>query len=130
MLDGLIDTGMTRSIIGWRQFVAVLLAAAALQSTATRAFAQTRTIQGKVVDEEGSPVVGAIVEALIVSLADMDFVIQRTDQTWRAVTQEDGDYVITVPCSGGYFVTATKDGVGSDRRKVAVQQSGLGTTRS
>lgn len=118
---------MTRSIVGWRQGVAVLLAAAALQSTATGAFAQTRTIQGKVVDEEGRPVMGATVEAAIVSLADVDFAIQRTDQTWTAVTEDDGDYIITVPRTGGYLVTATKDGLGSDRRKVEVQRSGLGT---
>ena len=127
VLDGLIDTGMTRSIVGWRQCVAVLLAAAALESTSTSAFAQTRTIQGKVVDEEGRPVTGATVEAAIVSLADVDFAIQRTDQTWKAVTGEGGGYIISVPRTGGYLVTATKEGLGSDRRKVTVQRSGLGT---
>ena len=118
---------MALSIVGWRQLAALLFAAAALQATATGAFAQARRIQGKVVDEQGQPVVAATVEAAIVSLAYVEFAVQRTDQTWDARTNANGDYIITVPQAGEYLVTATKDGVGSDRRKVGVQRSGLVT---
>ena len=118
---------MTRSNIRWRRCVAVLLAAAVVQAASIRASAQTRIIQGTVVDEDGRPVTGATVEAAIVSLADVDFAIQRTDRTWKAVTDLDGGYIITVPRTGEYLVTATKDGFGGDRRKVVVQRSGMGT---
>ena len=117
---------MTRSNVRWRRCVAVLLAAAVVQAASIRAFAQTRIIQGRVVDEDGRPVTGATVEAAIVSLADVDFAIQRTDRTWKAVTDVDGGYIITVPRTGEYLVTARKDGFGGDRRKVTVQRSGMG----
>ena len=92
---------------------------------ATPAFAQVRRIQGKVVDEQGQPVQGATIEAAIVALADADFAIRRTDQTWSTRTNASGGYVIVVPQPGAYLVTATKDGVGIDRIKVTVRRSGL-----
>ncbi len=84
------------------------------------ALAQVRRIQGKVVDGEGQPVAGAAIEATIVSLADADFAVRNNDQTWRARTNATGDYIVTVPAAGTYVVTATKEGIGSDRTRVAV----------
>ena len=37
------------------------------------------------------------------------------------------NYIVTVPSAGEYLVTATKEGVGADQTKVAVQRSGLVT---
>ena len=91
------------------------------------ASAQIRGIQGKVIDGEGQPVADAAIEATIVSLADADFAVRNNDQTWRARTNATGDYILTVPAAGAYVVTATKEGIGSDRIKVAVQRSGIVT---
>ena len=59
------------------------------------------------------------------SIADVDFGVTRTDQTWRARTNANGDYIVAVPQAGTHVVTATKEGVGSDRITVAVRRSGL-----
>jgi tetratricopeptide (TPR) repeat protein len=91
------------------------------------AFAQVRRIQGKVVDDQGQGVPGALIEAAIVSIADVDFGVTRTDQIWRARTNASGDYILTVPIAGEYLVKAAKEGIGSDQIKVAVQRSGLVT---
>ena len=101
--------------------------AAVLLVSAVPAVAQIRRIQGKVVDEEGQPVGGAAIEATIVSLADADFAVRNNDQTWRAQTNADGDYIVAVPAAGTYAVTATKEGIGSDRTKVALQKTALVT---
>ena len=53
--------------------------------------------------------------------------MRNNDQTWRARTNATGDYIVAVPAAGKYVVTATKEGIGSDRTKVAVQRSGLVT---
>ena len=94
---------------------------------ATPALAQMRRIQGKVVDAEGAAVAGAAIEVTLTTLADAAFAVRNNDQTWRAQTNATGDYIVTVPSAGEYVVTATKDGIGSDRTKVAVQRSGLVT---
>jgi tetratricopeptide (TPR) repeat protein len=109
-----------------RRRLIVASMAAVLLVPAVPAFAQVRRIQGTVVDEEGKPVAAAAIEATIVSLADVDFAVRNNDQTWRAQTNATGDYIVTVPAAGEYVVTATKDGVGSDRTKVAAR-SGLVT---
>ncbi len=96
-------------------------------SAATPAFAQVRRIQGKVVDEQGQPVAGAAIEATVVSLPSADFAVRNNQHTWRAQTNADGTYIVTVPSSGQYVVTATKEGVGADQTKVGVQRSGLVT---
>ena len=84
------------------------------------ALAQIRRIQGKVVDEEGQPVAGAAIEVTIASLADVPTSpCEHNDQTWRAQTNATGDYIVTVPGAGEYVVTAAKEGIGSDRTKVA-----------
>jgi tetratricopeptide (TPR) repeat protein len=97
--------------------------AAVLLVSVVPALAQVRRIQGKVVDDEGQPVAGAAIEAIIVSLADADFAVRNNDQTWRTQTTSNGDYTVTVPVARAYLVTATKEGVGSDRRRVDVQQN-------
>jgi tetratricopeptide (TPR) repeat protein len=103
------------------------LIAVLLVGVATEAFAQVKRIQGKVVDEQGTPIAGAVIEATIVSLADAAFAVRTIDQTWRTQTNSNGDYIIIVPTAGAYLVTATKDSVGSDRTTVTVQRSGLVT---
>jgi tetratricopeptide (TPR) repeat protein len=112
---------MNRSLV-----VATLLAAGFLAS-ATPAHSQVRRIQGKVVDEHGTPVADALIEAAIVALPDVAFGVRRTDETWRTRTNTNGNYIVTVPGAGEYLVTATKDGVGSDHTRIAVQRSGLVT---
>ena len=104
-----------------RRFIIPFIAAVLLIS-AVPALAQVRRIQGKVVDGEGQPVAGAAIEATIVSLADADFAVRNNDQTWRARTNETGDYIVTVPAAGTYVVTATKEGTGSDRTRVAAAE--------
>ena len=99
--------------------IAVLLIGAAAP-----ALAQARRIQGKVVDEEGRPVAAATIEISMASLADVDFAVRRNDQTWRAQTNENGDYIVTVGNAGEYLVTATKEGIGRDQTKVAAQRGG------
>jgi tetratricopeptide (TPR) repeat protein len=101
--------------------------AAILLVSAVPALAQVRRIQGKVVDEEGRPVAEATIEATIVALADADFAVRNNDQTWRARTNANGDYLIVVPAAGTYVVTATKEGIGSDRAKVTLQKTALVT---
>jgi tetratricopeptide (TPR) repeat protein len=110
-----------------RRRLIVASMAAVLLVSAVPALAQIRRIQGKVVDGEGQPVAGADIEATIVSLADADFAVRNNDQTWRARTNATGDYIVAVPAAGTYVVTATKEGIGSDRTKVAAQRSGLAT---
>jgi tetratricopeptide (TPR) repeat protein len=107
--------------------VLALLAVLILHVEGAAAFAQVRRIQGKVVDEHGKPVPTALIEAAIVSIADDGFVVQRTEQTWKTHTNAAGDFTVTVPRAGEYVITATKDGVGSERAKVAVPRSGLVT---
>ncbi len=101
--------------------------AVALLGAATQVFAQARRIQGKVVDEHGTPVTGALIETVMVALPDVEFGVRRTDETWKARTNADGNYIVTVPGPGQYLVTVMKDGVGRDQTKVAVQRSGIVT---
>jgi tetratricopeptide (TPR) repeat protein len=91
------------------------------------AYAQIAWIQGKVTGENGEVVPGADVEVAIASLANVEFAVRRTDQTWRARANANGDYSITVPQAGTYLVTATREGVGTDRTKITVPGSGLVT---
>lgn len=95
--------------------------------TAMPALAQSRRIQGAVVDDQDQPVAGAEIEAAMVALAGADFAVRNNDQTWRARTNASGDYIVTVPSAGEYVITAMKDGVGRDQTKVRVRQSGLAT---
>lgn len=80
------------------------------------AFAQIRRIQGTVVDEQEQPVEGATIEVAIVAIADADFALRRTDQTWSARTDANGNYGVLVPQAGEYLVTAAISGVGVDDR--------------
>ncbi len=108
-----------------RRRLIIAFTAAVLLESAAPTLAQVRRIQGKVVDGEGQPVAGAAIEATIVSLADVDFAVRNNDQTWRALTTATGDYIVAVPAAGTYVVTAAKEGIGSDRIRVAAQRSGL-----
>jgi tetratricopeptide (TPR) repeat protein len=87
--------------------------------------AQSRRIQGKVVDERGQPVAAAAIEVTMAPAAEVDSFRVTANQTWRSATNAAGEYFITVPNSGTYIVNAAKTGVGSDRTRVAVQRSGL-----
>ena len=100
-----------------------------LVGVATDSFAQVRRIQGKVVDEQGTPIAGAVVEATMVAIADVGFAVRNNEygQKWQAKTNENGDYVIGVPGAGTYVVTASKEGVGSDRTTVAARFGSLVT---
>ena len=57
-------------------------------ASAASAFAQTRTISGKVVDEQGLPVIGASV-------------MLENDNTTGTVTDMDGAYTLDIPGGGG-----------------------------
>ena len=110
-----------------RRLVIGTLLAAGVLAHATPALAQIRRIQGKVVDAEGAAVAGAAIEVTQTALTNADFAVRTNDQIWRARTNATGDYIVAVPGAGEYLVTAAKDGVGSDRTKIAVQRSGLVT---
>jgi tetratricopeptide (TPR) repeat protein len=114
---------MRLSTFGRRNLIALLAAGVLIH--ATPALSQVRRIQGKVVDEEGRPVAGAAIEVTVVPLARADAFRRTADQTWRAQTNATGDYIITVPGSGEYVVTATKEGVGTDRTTVGVLRNSL-----
>lgn len=104
-----------------------LLLIAALLGLAAPTSAQVRRIHGKVVDESGTPVAGAAIEVTVAALADAVFAVRNNDQTIRAQTNANGDYIVTVPAAGEYRVTAAKAGLGSDQIKVAAGRSGLVT---
>ena len=93
-----------------------------------RRVAQTRRIQGKVVDEQGAAVAGAAIEVTLMAPwpTRLCRAKQRSDMARHGRTRTA---TTSSRCRGAgeYVVTATKDGVGSDQTKVAVQQSGLVT---
>ena len=105
----------------------IFVATVVVLATAIPAFAQIRRIQGTVVDEDGKPVADAAIEVMLVSLANAAFAIRNNDQTIRAQTNANGDYIVTVPAANEYLVIATKEGLGSDQIKVAATPSGLVT---
>lgn len=109
-----------------RKLTATLIVAVLL-GAATAISAQIRRIQGTVVDENGTPVADAIIEVTIAALADADFAVRTNDQTWRTQTNSSGSYILIVPVARAFLVSATKEGVGSDRTTVAVPRSGLVT---
>src|SRR5687768_15708122 len=113
-------------LLSQRRLTATLVVAALL-GAATSISAQVRRIQGKVVDENGTPIAGAIVEATIAAPADAAFAVRTNDQTWRTQTNSSGDYIVAVPPARAYLVTATKEEVGTDRTTVAVPPSGFVT---
>src|SRR5688500_9048115 len=113
-------------LLSQRRLTATLILAALL-GAATSISAQVRRIQGKVVDENGTSIAGAIVEAAIAEPADAAFAVRTNNQTWRTQTNASGDYIVTVPPARAYLVTATKAEVGTDRTTVAVPPSGLVT---
>ena len=110
---------MTGGKAGLLRIASVLLATCALAS------AQTRTISGKVTDENGRPVAGALVEVTSVTDALVGFVARerrRTDgTTWRATTNRNGEFVVGVPTSGIYLVEASKEGVGYQQSDIVVE---------
>jgi tetratricopeptide (TPR) repeat protein len=110
-----------------RRPFAIVVAAVVLLATAITALAQIQRIQGTVVDEEGKPVAGAGIEVTIVILADAVFAVRNNDQTIRAQTNANGDYIVTVPAAREYRVTAAKEGLGSDQINVVAARSGLVT---
>ena len=73
-----------------RRFV-IFVASVVLLSAAIPALAHIRRIQGKVVDEDGKPVLGAVIEVVLVSLADAAFAVRNNDQTWRGQTNASGE---------------------------------------
>jgi tetratricopeptide (TPR) repeat protein len=87
--------------------------------------AQSRRIQGTVVDEHGQPVAAAAIEVTVAPVAEVDSFRVTANQTWRSETNAAGEYFITVPNSGTYIVNAAKTGIGRDQARVAVQRSGL-----
>jgi hypothetical protein len=106
-----------------------ILIAVALLAVATQALAQTRPIRGKVTDEQGRPVAGAVIEVTQVSAAIVGFVTpgqQRAGgQTWQTKTNENGDYMVVVSTSGAYLVSASLAGVGADQTEIVVQFDGI-----
>ena len=111
----------------WARNLTATLIVAVLLGAAASISAQARRIQGTVVDEDGKPVAGAAIEVTIVTLADAVFAVRNNDQTIRAQTNANGDYIVTVPAAREYRVTAAKEGLGSDRINVADVRSGLVT---
>ena len=111
----------------WARNLTATLIVAVLLGAAASISAQARRIQGTVVDENGTPVAGAIIEATIAAMADADFAVRTNDQTWRTQTNSSGNYILIVPVARAFLVTAAKEGIGSDRTKVAVPRSGLVT---
>ncbi len=102
---------------------------AALLATCAAASAQTRTIRGRVTDEAGGPVAGALVEVTSVSDALVGFVSReqrRTDgTTWRATTNRNGEFVVGVPTSGIYLVAASKEGIGHQETDIIVEYASV-----
>jgi tetratricopeptide (TPR) repeat protein len=115
------------SSVRFVRFVGLVVAGLLIASAATPAFAQVRRIQGKVLEAEGMPVADALIEATLASLADADFAVRTNDQTWRTRTNAKGDYIVAVPTAGTFVVTATKEGLASDRATVAAQKTALVT---
>ena len=74
-------------------------------ASAASAFAQTRTISGKVVDEQGLPVIGASV-------------MLENDNTTGTVTDMDGAYTLDIP--GGQGLTLSYSCIGYVTQTVAV----------
>jgi tetratricopeptide (TPR) repeat protein len=87
-------------------FVALLVSLAA-----SPALAQSLT-RGKVVDSTGKPVVDAVVT----------FVAQFQTITRTAKTDSKGEYLIIGLASGEWAITATKEGVGTDRGRQTIKQ--------
>ena len=98
-----------------------------LLATAIPALAQIQRIQGKIVDGDGNPVAGAVIEVTSVALADAAFGVRNNDQTIRTQTNADGDYIVIVQSAREYRVTAAKEGLSSDQIDVAAGRSGLVT---
>ena len=94
------------------------------------ASAQVRRIEGTVTDEAGQPVAGAVIDAIIVSVSDGGGLAVRNnerDESWRTSTSENGGYAIRVPMSGRYLVTASKEGLGTDRTTATLGPGNLTT---
>ena len=68
------------------------------------AYAQIRTLRGKVTDEAGKPIVGAEVD------------IQRTDvaRSYKTKTEKDGTYIYTGLPFGTYRIVVRKEGFNPD----------------
>ena len=95
--------------------------AGAILALAMPALAQTGRIQGKVTDDDNKPVQGA--KILVTAVPD------QGGQKWEATSDRNGNYIIgTLPKSGQYQVTASKDGVGMDEARVVVKIGNFTTT--
>ena len=105
------------------------LVVVALLAVAAPAFAQVRTISGKVTDSEGQPVAGAAIDVTSVSDAIVGFVVRERRPVgglkYRATTNENGEYGVAVNVSGIYLVTASKDGIGFDQTEITVAFTGV-----
>lgn len=102
---------MMRSSVG-QQLLRVALALTVAIWAAPGAAQTTGMIQGKVVDEGGEPV------------EDAQVVIEFKDMAGRKLqteTNSKGEYVQVGLQPGAYVVTASKEGVGSQRQEVTVR---------
>ena len=89
-----------------------LAVAALVISIAATALAQQPVFRGKVVDEKGTPVAGAVLE----------FVAQFQTLTRQGKTDNRGEFLIVGLPSGEFQITAKKEGVGEDVIKTRVTQ--------
>ncbi len=107
------------------------LIATGLLAVPPAAHAQLMGIRGTVIDEKGQPVAGAAIAVEVISLApsrdDMSVRTVERGQTWPARSNEDGDYLIRVPYSGVFLVTASKENIGSVATQVALKVGSLTT---
>ncbi len=105
------------------------LIGAAVIAAGTSAHAQSRPIRGTVTDQQGRPIAGAAVRVTSVSESVVGFVMRdRQDvvgRTWQTTSGETGGYLVSVPASGVYVVSASKEGFGQDETQIVVELSGV-----
>jgi hypothetical protein len=98
--------------------VLTTVAAIAVAAVSASAFAQSGQILGKVTDEQGQAVAGAVVEVTVPS---------ERGTKLTAKTNENGDYIIPRVPGGGYIVIVSKPGMGTARTQGMLGVSGLAT---
>jgi tetratricopeptide (TPR) repeat protein len=90
--------------IAYFAMIAVIFSFFCVLLSSDTAFAQIRTLRGKVTDEAGKPIVGAEVD------------IQRTDvaRNYKTKTEKDGSYIYTGLPFGTYRIVIRKEGFNPD----------------
>lgn len=94
------------------------ITAVAVAALSAPTFAQSGQILGKVTDEKGQPVAGAVVEVTVLS---------ERGTRLTAKTGENGDYIVARVPGGGYLVVFSKPEVGTARAQGMLGVSGLAT---